>query len=179
MSSTLQPTHSRSLAVGHTGASDLEIAHTWFTQAILRLRTCGLRNLEIPRLCGTYIYTLCIGWINRIYIEVFRLLVKLRICHVQSSLLQTNHYLHCYTSQVSVNRKLLHVPCPQAPPNLGTRLVLLYQPLVKWNGNQCHHLKICAECAIWKMPRSYSTDLRWCVGMAVLLPGKEFWVLMK
>ena len=40
--------HSRSLAVRRTGASDLEIAHTWFTQS----RDCAdvLHNLLIPRM---------------------------------------------------------------------------------------------------------------------------------
>ena len=46
--SILRATHSRSLAVGCTGAGDLEIAHTWFTQS----RDC-LRNFGILRMRST------------------------------------------------------------------------------------------------------------------------------
>ena len=48
--------------------------------------------------------------------------------------------------------------------------------LAKGPKHQCHLLKICAECTIWKMPRSYSTDLRWrIVWLYYILPREEFW----
>ena len=46
--------------------------------------------------------------------------------------------------------------------------------LAKGPKHRCHLLKICAECTIWKMPCTYSTDLRWRIVWLYYYQEKSF-----